>query len=91
MILSEGSTMADRSRTHQEAFGNEGREQTEMCRELKAAIESEGSARREYEDLEMAAKNNDKEFLAETVNQIETQEASHQSIFQKAHDMYCKD
>lgn len=60
-----------------------------MCGELKAAIGDESNAQKEYDKLEMAAKNAGQDFLAETVNQIEKQEASHESIFRKAHDLYC--
>lgn len=82
--------MAGRSRIHQEAYG-EADSKEKMCTELKSAIESEGSAQTEYQDLQKAAEDSGNELFAETVNQIENQEASHQNIFTKAHDMYCKD
>jgi len=79
-----------KSRAHSEAYDDADRRE-KMCTELKSAIESEGSAQREYEKLEQAAKDSGKELFAETVNQIEAQEQSHQNIFSKAHDMYCSD
>lgn len=62
----------------------------DMCSQLENALKDEKSAQGEYSSLRIAASSEGHEMFAETVRQISKQEQTHESIFSKAHDMYCE-
>lgn len=81
--------MSDRVTSHQDAFQDADPEQV-FCSRLESAMGDEQSAQSEYSDLVAAAEEAGFDGVAEGVEMISGQEATHENAFKSWHSLFCR-